>query len=224
MRGREILAAVAVTTCALAIGCGSDGTDEPSPGSPSPNSTLTAKQYAELERMYLAMLPLDSLADNSDARSLRHLTRGTARACRQVDRTDPLLAAMVEGCERIVGRLAAFDTPDCATKQECDALLEKFSAALRDLLDTLRETEPIVEREVGDQACRDALLVPEQMPSLERAVDAFDRFADAVTSGDAEAVETTGADVDEALAALDKAPSTKEQLQTFRRDCKPVAS
>ncbi|HYI80535.1 MAG TPA: hypothetical protein VEW67_06720 [Thermoleophilaceae bacterium] len=59
MRGRAIHAAVAALICAIAVGCGADNS-----ASQSSNSTLTAKQYAELERIYLEMVPVDRLVDS----------------------------------------------------------------------------------------------------------------------------------------------------------------
>lgn len=224
MGGRRagFVSAIVVSACAFAIGCGSDGADEPS--SASPGGTLTARQYAELERMYSAMVPLDKLADNDDARSLRKVTAGTARACRQVDQTDPLLAAMVDGCERTMANMAAFGDFDCSTEQKCNELMASFVATMRDLLDTLHESKPIVEREVGDPACRDALLTPEQTEALKETVDAFDSFAAAARSGNASELESTGAEVEKALAAMDEVPSARAQFQEFRRACRPVES
>jgi hypothetical protein len=84
--------------------------------------------------------------------------------------------------------------------------------------------QPVIEREVGDPECRDALLTPDQTASLEKLAAAFDRFSRAIESGNADAVTTAGTEVDEAVASMDDAPSIKQQLKTFRRDCKPVAS
>jgi hypothetical protein len=219
MRGRAIHAAAAALICAIAVGCGSDDS-----ASQSSNSTLTPKQYTELERMYLVMAPADGLADNDDARSLRRAVRIAVRGCRQIDRSDPLLAAMVDGCEQLLGRFAAIADLDCTTARECTEMVEEISTTMRDLIETLHEMEPVVEREVGDPECRDALLTPDQTELLEKLADAFDRFSKAVTSGDADAVTTTGAEIDKVAAAMDDSPSIKQQLKTFRRDCKPVTS
>ncbi len=173
--------------------------------------------------MYLEMVPVDGLADNDDARSLRRAVRTAVRGCRQIDRSDPLLAAMVDGCEQLLGRVAALADLDCTTARECTELMEKVSTTMRDLIETLHKMEPVVEREVGDPACRDALLTPDQTELLEELADAFDRFSKAVESGDAAAVTTIGAEIDEAAAAMENSPSIKQQLKTFRRDCKPVA-
>lgn len=218
MRARAIhAAAVAMLVCAVAIGCGSD-----EPASKS-SGTLTPTQYAEIERMYRAMVPLDGLADNDDARSIRRVATGTARACRQVDQTDPLLATMVDGCQRITANLAGLTRLDCTNEQNCGELMTSYVATMRDLLEALRRSERVVEQEVGAPACRDALLTPDQTEALEKAVDAFDRFNAAAQSGDADQLERTGAEVEQALAAMDESPSAREQLQTFRRACRPVA-
>lgn len=214
MRGRGgSIAAVGAVLCALVAGCGSDES----------SGTLTAKQFDELERLYLAMIPLEDLADNADAQSLRRVTRGTARACRRVDRSDPLLAAMVENCQRMTASLAALQGSGCTTERDCNAQVEASTAAAVELLAALNGMKPVVEREISDQACRDALSMPDRTARLERAVDAIDRLQKAARSGDPDALQAAIAEAEAAQAELQQARTIKQELRAFRAACRPVA-
>jgi hypothetical protein len=220
MRGRAFHAAgVVALICLFAVGCGSDD-----PGDQSSGTSLTAHQYAELERLYRAQVPLDRLVGSSDPDDMRRLLTGTKRSCQQVDKSDPLLAAVVHGCEELATNMAALGNLDCATPKECNELMASLTTTMQSMLDALRRSQPIIERDVSDEACRDALVIPEEREVLEEVVDALQRFDDAMRSDDIDELEAAGADVDETLKGFDDTPSAKEQLRDFRAACRSAGS
>lgn len=218
MRGGVVHGTVAALICAAAVGCGSDDS-----ASQSSNTTLTARQYAELERLYRAQVPLDRMVGSDDPDTTRRLLAGTARSCRQVDKSDPLLAAVVSGCEQLAKNMAALGDFDCATEKACNKLMASFTTTMRQLLETLQRSEPIIDQGISDDACRDALLIPEEIEVLEESVDALQRFNDAAQAGEVDTLEAAGEDVDKALAGFDEIPSAKDQLRDFRAACRPTA-
>jgi hypothetical protein len=209
-------ASVVTIVCALVTGCGSDGTDEPGPSAPS--GALTARQYSQLERLYRTQLPFDRAG--SDRKSIRHTIRG----CREVDASDELLAAVVDGCEQLMGAFAGLMKRDCKTQEECIALISDGAILIDRLLATVEENTPVIERHVSDQECRDVLLSREQAAALEQASEAFKNFVEVANSGDLPQLATAQAEMGQATAALDRAPSSREMLRRFQRACRPVAS
>ncbi len=131
---------------------------------------------------------------------------------------------MVSGCVQLAESLAALGDLDCATAEECSELLASFTTTMERLHETLERSQPTIEREVSDGACRNALIIPEEREALEDVVDALRRFDDAIRSGDVDMLEAAGGDVDEAIAAFDETPSAKELLRNLRAACRPVAS
>jgi hypothetical protein len=223
------VAAVVAAGCTLAVGCGSDaesGSDA-SVGESTPavtaEPTLTPKQYSELERLYRALVPLEAVAERDGPQSSDRFNTGMARACRQVGRTDRLLAAMSDACQRTVESVAALGGLDCDTLANCRALLAKTAQVLRELLAEMRKLEPVVERQVADVACRDVLLAPDQTAIFEEAADTLDRFVEAVDANDLDAIEGANADVQAAFAAIDDGPTARDELRVFRASCRPAA-
>jgi hypothetical protein len=200
----------------LVTGCGSDQTDESVPSATS--DVLTANQYVQLERLHRAQLPSDGA--KSDQRSIRR----TIRSCREVDASDELLAAVVDGCERSLKAFASLDKRDCTTQEQCIALISDSAAAIDDLLATVDENAPIIERHVSDQECRDVLLSREQASALSEASEAFKDFVEIAKSGNAEQLATAQAELKQATIELDRAPSSREMFRRFQQACRPAAS
>jgi hypothetical protein len=229
MQGRgTFVAAVVSVACALAVGCGSDadnGSDAPVDESTtvSAEPTLTRKQFSELEQLYRAIVPLERSANRAGPESSHRFNAEMARACRQIDRRDPLLAAMDDACQRTVDSVAALAGLDCDTLASCEALMTETAESLRELLAAMRKLEPVVEREVANAACRDVLLAPDQTAIFEEAADALDGLIEAVDASDPDAIEGANADVQAAFAAIDDGPSARDELRLFRASCRPAA-
>lgn len=214
--GRPAGAACAVAVVSvLATGCGSDSADESSTPVSAPSGELTARQYVQLERLHRSQID----RKESNEASIRR----TIRACRRMDTNDELLAAVVDGCERSMKALASLMKRDCTTQEQCIALMSDSATLIDDLLATLDENAPVIERHVSDQACRDVLLSREQVAALDELSEAFKDFVEIVEGGDPDQIATAQADMQQASAGLDEAPSGREMYGRFKQACRPQA-
>jgi hypothetical protein len=215
------VAAIALASVVLAGGCGSGGSGG-SDGEPSDDAqqlTLTPHQYREIERMYRAQLPFGAQGTDQVA-----ATRQAIRGCREMDRSDPLLAALVDSCEELIESLAGLTRQDCATVRQCTALMSATATVFDRLLAAVDESRPIVERVVASRACRDVLLSNEHVPALERASDVFKRVADAFKSGEPQRIAAVEDGLTGMTADLENVPSAREMLRRFQRDCRPTTA
>jgi hypothetical protein len=212
---------------ALAIGCGSsdeaDREGDSTVAAVSAHDTasgLSRRQYDALEELMVAMVPLDETDGPQDQGKTQRALDDVAAACSEVDRGDPLLAAMVDGCERILGSLAAAD-PDCSSASRCAAVFRSLADAMGDLARTARKNQPTIDRGVSDAHCRQAMLSTEATEVAELAASVYRRAGDAVENADQDAY----ADLEDDMAALeersDALPSQRQQLERFRRYCLP---
>ena len=208
----------ATFVCAATLaGCGSDGGGAETDARPP----LSRAQYAQIYRLYRAQLPLDRANDAEDPTEIRRAARKAARSCRAIDHRDPLLAALVDGCERSMSTLAELANLDCQTERECTKLMNDTADVMDDLATTVRSNEPVFEREVPDEACRKALTAPESVDAGAEYADAIRAANAAIESGDPDKIKTTTAELENASAALDATPSARETLEDFRAACGP---
>lgn len=221
--GGVLLAAMA----ALAMGCGSsDGSDGEGNSTVATVSTyetasgLSQPQYEALEELLVAILPLDKIDVTKDLEKAQRVLDEAAAACSDVDRGDPLLAAMVDGCERTLATLAALD-PDCSSASQCGQAMGSLAEAVDDLARTARANQPTIARAVSRPACREALLSSEVLEVAEFSVPVYRQAADAIGNADQEAY----AALEDDMAAIDTRsealPSQRQELERFRRNCRP---
>jgi hypothetical protein len=223
---------VAVVAVGLtAAGCGSEKAAQPS-GSDRAESTqaaltpadtrsgLTETQFEELEQMLVAMLPLDDLDEDVGTEKADRVLEDITAACSGVDRKDPLLEAMVDGCEEAVERLAATDT-DCDSADECGEAMLDLADMLEDIARTVRENRPTIARAVSDRRCREVMSDSEELAVFEQAVPLYRRMAAAISSGDQAAYRATMRDLEPIEARSDALPSGRDRLRQFRRVCRP---
>lgn len=224
---RALSLAVVLAAVALASGCGSSGDAGEASGAEratdaarEAGSGLSQHQYDELEEMLVAMLPLDEVAGTTDPKAIRARLAEAAAACGEVDRRDPLLAAMVDGCERT---FAAFGSSamDCSTAAVCGRAMASVADAMDELATTVRENQPTIARAVPAGPCLDVLLSAEEVETAEAAVPVFRRAAKAIASGDPAAIAAVEDDMADVEARESELPSVREELRGFRRHCRP---
>jgi hypothetical protein len=215
---------VVVAAMTLAIGCGSDDSEEASTAAKvepaATQSGLSQQQFDELEQLLVSMLPLDEIDVTKNPAKARSVLDDAAEACAQVAGDDALLAAMVDGCERTMATLAS-TSPDCTSAKECGQALSDLADTVDELISTVRDNEPTIAAAVTDDDCEEVLLSAEQVDAFEPAVPVYRRAAAAISSEDPAAYAGIEQDMTELQASLDDVPTNREQLEQFRRSCRP---
>ncbi len=220
----RVRAMVVVAATTLAIGCGSDGSEEAStPEKIEPAATrsgLSQQQFDELEQLLVSMLPLDDIDVTKDPAKAQSVLDDAAKACTQVDSDDALLAAMVDGCERTLATLAS-TSPDCSTADECGQALSDLADTVDELISTVRENQPTIAAAVTDDGCEEVLLSSEQVDAFEPAAPVYRRAGAAISAEDPAAFAGIEQDMAKVQGSLNELPTNREQLAQFRRSCRP---
>ena len=212
---------------ALAVGCGSSDDSAGEGGSTAATvsaqdtrSGLSQPQYDALEELLLAMLPLDEIEAATNLEKAQRVLDDAVAVCSDVDRSDPLLAAMVDGCEGTLATVAAVD-PDCTSASQCEQVMRSLGETMGDLARTIRANQPTIERAVSSPACRETMRAAEGLEVAELSASVYQQAADAIGNADQQAF----ADLEDDMAAIDARnealPSQRQQLERFRRDCRP---
>lgn len=166
------------------------------------------------------MLPLDEIDASKSPEKAQRVLDDAAAVCSSVNRKDPLLAAMVDGCERTLATVAAVD-PNCASADQCQQAMRSLGESMDELVRTVRKNQPTIERAVSNAACRETMLAGEAIEVAELSASVYRQAADAIGAADQDALT----DLEDDMAAIDARnealPSQRQQLERFRRDCRP---
>lgn len=221
----------AVVSLALVValaGCGGDGDkggSSPSTGDAQTarsSGALSSEQYAAIERVYEAAVPLDELRATdrppSQAR-VQTLARPLVAACDGLDSADELLSALREACLATARFLfASVDPANCSAVDTCERGFTKARAAARAVVSSSRASDRAVDSTQIPAACRRALRTPQVGYRYHRQLDArLGRLIEALRA-------RSPADARSASAALarlggDRVPTGRESLSKFRAGC-----
>lgn len=225
---RAALGLLSSVALAFAVsGCGSDGGDGASPsgdeGRPGATQRLTPAQYAALEDVYEAALPLDELRQTEQPASrskLSSMAEPIVVACERLDGDEQPLRELRESCLASIRLLLAQPAAgECGTAESCQAAIEETRAAIRAMVNASRAADRAVDATANSPACKRALRTPQVAYAYYRRLDARLRaVGEALRSGSAAEVRAAAA----ALAHVDgdEVPSARQSLNRFRAGCR----
>jgi hypothetical protein len=193
-------------------GCGSDdGTQEPA-------GSLTASQYRQLEHLYRVQVTVEEMQEKGQYRAP---LRKAVKACATVDRSDPLLAAVVAGCKETAQLGLSLTDMRCSDASRCSAMFRVTADRTDELLDTMRQAQRRVRMLLGANGCSEALAAPLKfLDAFETLSRALREMANAIKASDetllraaTEKLEQSGERVEEST------PSAATFLNRFRENC-----
>jgi hypothetical protein len=183
---------------------------------------LTGAEFAAIERVFVAALPLDKLGDDSKPSEIEAATSKAHNACLKLSTRDPLLRALRAGCPA----LSAFTEVNAEVGACSDAAclkraLGRARTALGKAVSGNRTSDRGVNATRLAAGCKRALVSPAASYVVYDKFDAaFAKLQDALTTGSADDLDAAEA----ALAAADKRaddlPTVKRSLQLLRAGCR----
>lgn len=185
---------------------------------------MSTAQFAAIERVYLAALPLDKFrkADAGSLSAANAASRKALNACLKLSTTDPLLRALRAGCPALADLSQETAGLDSCTQAAClKRVLSATRAKLRQARDGSRVSDRGVHATRLAKACKHVLLTPR---SSYVAYDEYDKgfakLAHAVDAGSQSELEAAQRLLNAAAKQSAKAPSVKTSLRRLRADCR----
>jgi hypothetical protein len=230
---RRALAAPAVcfvVVCAFAVtavgGASRAATSTPKGGTArlAAIHRLTAAQFAAIERVFVAALPLDEFqtSDTVPQAKVDAATQAVLGACRRLSTRDPLLRALRAGCPAVSEFTEATTAVGACSDAACLArALTSARAALRRGIDGSRVADRAVNATHLARRCKRALVTP---PAGYAAYEEFDAALGKLQHALATASSDDLAAAEDALARAEKdsnsLPTNKRSLQLLRSGCR----
>lgn len=192
-------------------GCGSETESQ------EPRQGLSNTQFREIERLYRVQVEAEKMEDKGRD---RQALQKTAKACAAVDDSDPLLAAMVNGCGELARFALSLASSKCDTPSGCARQLGVAATRMDDLVDTLRQNERTIDRLLGENGCSETLDAPREFfVVFHTASRALRDMAAAIESGDDVLVDEAVNGLERAEKDLESLPSAATFLERFREAC-----
>jgi hypothetical protein len=218
-----------VVACALAAFGAASGAAAATPAGSAARLAaihrLSAAQFAAIERVYVAAIPLDELGRSETApqSEVDAASNAVLRVCRKLSTRDPLLRAMRTGCAAIADLNEATSTlAACSDDAAClKRAIKSGRAALRRGINSSRVSDRAVNATHLAPRCKRALVTPPRGYAAYNELDAgLGKLDRALTTGSPDDFAAAEA----ALARAEKdgrsLPTAKRSLQLLRSDCR----
>lgn len=184
--------------------------------------SLSAKQFAAVERVYIAMLPLDDVNESTPEAELNATMDATVRACFKLSKRDPLLRAMRVGCPAISEfpeALAAYNT--CLAIPCLKLAVKSARAAMRRMISSSRINDRAVKATHLPARCKRALLTsPEDYAQVAKTEEALATLQRGLTTGSLDELAAGEEALNRALMEDTSSLTAKQILQRFRSACR----
>ena len=185
---------------------------------------LSAAQFAAIERVYVAALPLDTLSDGgppSQAQADR-VTRKAVSACLKLSTKDPLLRALRAGCPAISALTqVTVDLGECSSAACLRSALGRARSALRKAVSGSRTSDRAVNATRLPAACKRPLVTPAKGYAVYRELDgALAKLQHALSTGSASDLAAAQAALDAADRHSSSLPTAKTSLRQLRASCR----
>jgi hypothetical protein len=185
---------------------------------------LTAAQFAAIERIYVAALPLDEFrtSDAAPPSKVEAATQALLRACGRLSPQDPLLRALRDGCPAISEFTEATAAVAACSDAAClKRTLASARAALRRGVSGSRGSDRAINATHLPRRCKRALVTPPRAYAVYDELDAaLGKLEDALataSAADLSAAETALARAEKDANGL---PTAKRALQLLRSACR----
>ncbi len=211
-RPKRWLPLLVLTMLALTqAGCGTES------GSQGSGAQLSKSQFRQIERLYEVQVAAEEMEDvGRDRRALERIAKG----CAAVDDSDPLLAAVVNGCGAATQFVLSLANSDCDSASDCTKNLRSAAAETDELVRTIRQDERAITELLGDNRCTDALTAPrELMVIFETLSRALREMAAAIESGDRALMGAATKRLEQGEQDLESIPSATALRDGFREAC-----
>ena len=184
---------------------------------------LSSAQYAAIERVYVAALPLDNLnrpGASPTPAEVKAASRRILGACEALMRRDPLLGVIRASCPaaaRYIDATVAIGA--CASAEDCSDALREGLSSLEQVVATSRVSDRAVRLTRLSRACERALVTPRTGYTLYRQTATALRMAlRALASGSDDAI----IEALTALGAIDQrsVPTARQMLRRLRSGCR----
>jgi hypothetical protein len=212
-------------TCTVALAAGDAATArERSAVEPASIQRLSAAQFAALERVFVAAVPLDRLQRSEAApqSKLEAASKKFVRTCNTLSTSDPLLRAMRAGCPAITELTKVTGDIDACSDAACvRRAIKSTRAAMRRVVRGSRTSDRAVNATHLPAGCKRALLSPPgSYPAYDQEDAALGKLDHALVTGSAHKPHAAQAALTRAEKAGNRLPTAKRLLALFRSSCR----
>jgi hypothetical protein len=185
---------------------------------------LTPAQFAAMERVFVAALPLDKLqkSDTAPQSKLDAAANAVVRACNRLSTRDPLLRAMRAGCPAITDlNKATRDLGACSDAACLRRAITSARAAMRRGVSGSRVSDRAVNATHLSARCKRALVAPPKSYAAYDQLDAaLGKLDHALVSGSVDELAAAEAALTRAEKVGNDLPTAKRLLALFRSGCR----
>jgi hypothetical protein len=189
---------------------------------------MSQAQFAAVERVYVAALPLDKFR-KSGAGSLsaaNAASRKALNACLKLSTSDPLLRALRAGCPALADLSQETDGLNSCTQAAClKTVLNATRTKLREARDGSRTSDRGVHATHLARACKHVLLTPgSDYVAYAKFDKGFAKLAHALDTGSKSELNAAQRLINAADKEGAKAPTAKTSLRRLRAHCVPLTT
>jgi hypothetical protein len=219
-----MVVASALALAALAVPSGAAAVPTGTPAQLASIHRLTATQFAAIERIYIAALPLDQFrtSETVPQSKLDAAARGVLRACRRLSTRDPLLRVLRTGCPSTVEFTEATKTLSSCFDATClKRALKSTRATLRRSISGSHAMDRAIHATHLPRRCKQTLATPPSGYAAYRQLDAaLGKLERALDTGSPDDLAAAEAALARAEKAGNRLPTSKRSLQLLRSDCR----
>lgn len=192
-------------------GCGTES------GSQGSGAQLSKSQFRQIERLYEVQVAAEEMEDEGrDRRALERIEKG----CAAVDDSDPVLAAVVNGCGAATQFVRSLAKSDCDSPSDCTKMLRSAAAETDELVRTVRQDQRAITELLGENRCTDAIAAPHELVAIfETLSRALREMAAAIESGDRALMRSATKRLKQGEKDLESIPSATSLRDAFRKAC-----
>jgi hypothetical protein len=185
---------------------------------------LSAPQFAAIERVFVAALPLDKLqrSETAPQSKVDAASNAVVRACNTLSTRDPLLRAMRAGCPAITElSKATKDLGACSDAACLRRAITSARAAMSRGVSGSHTSDGAVNATHLPARCKRALVAPPKSYAAYDELDAaLGKLDSALATGSADELAAAEAALARAEKDGNRLPTAKRLLQKFRSGCR----
>jgi hypothetical protein len=220
---RVIASALALAAFALPSGSAA-ATPKDSTAQLASIHRLTPSEFAAIERVYVAALPLDDFRTSKTPpqSKLDAAGRAVVRACRKLSTRDPLLRALRAGCPATIEFTEATKALDACSDATClKRALTSARGTLRRAVSGSHATDRAINATHLARRCKRALVTPPEGYTAYKQLDTgLGKLRHALDTGSSDDLAAAEAALARAEKAANRLPTSRRSLQLLRSDCR----